>query len=129
MTTPARIMVIDDEERIRRLLLDFLEDFEDEFTLRACESAEEALEELAREGAELCIVDMRLPGMDGQAFILRARELGLCRRFVLHTGSVDFGAAGELEALGLSGEDIFFKPCDMEKMLARIRHILHPTGA
>ncbi|MBI5520899.1 MAG: response regulator [Desulfovibrio sp.] len=129
MSAPARIMIIDDEERIRQLLLDFLEDYDDEFGLRSCESAEEALLELEREQADLCIVDMRLPGMDGQAFILRAHERGLCRRFVLHTGSMDFSLNRELEAIGLEEADIFFKPCDMEQMLARIRHRLNSNGA
>lgn len=129
MTTPARIMVIDDEERIRQLLLDFLEDYDDEFVLRACESAEEALDELAREAADLCIVDMRLPGMDGQAFILLAHQRGLCPRFVLHTGSMDFALNRDLEDIGLEDADVFFKPCDMDQMLTRIRHRLNSTGA
>jgi two-component system, OmpR family, response regulator len=128
MSAAARLLILDDEERIRQLLVDFLEDF-DEFTLRASASAEEALEELAREPADLCIVDMRLPGMDGQAFILRASERGLCGRFVLHTGSMDFTLTRELRAAGLEEDDVFFKPCDMDLMLARIRRRLEQTGA
>lgn len=128
MSSPARILILDDEERIRQLLVDFLEDF-DEFALRTSASAEEALEELAREGAELCIVDMRLPGMDGKDFILKARERGLCGRFLLHTGSVDFSLGRELLVGGLEKDDVFYKPCDMARMLARIRHRLAQPGA
>lgn len=128
MTTPARIMIIDDEERIRQLLMDYLEDFEG-FALRASESAEDALRELEREPADLCVVDMRLPGINGQAFILRARERGLCERFILHTGSMDFALTQELQASGLTENDVFFKPCDMDQMLTRIRIILQLPGA
>jgi len=120
-------MIIDDEERIRQLLLDFLEDF-DCVDLRAEESAEGALASLALEPADLCIVDMRLPGMDGQAFILNACERGLCKKFVLHTGSMDFALTKELLKCGLTETDVFFKPCDMEQMLSRIRHLLQLPG-
>jgi len=127
MTSPARLMIIDDEERIRQLLLDFLEDYGD-FALRAEDSAEAALADLDKQGADLCIVDMRLPGMDGQAFILNAFRLGLCPAFILHTGSMDFALTKELLACGLTEADVFFKPCDMALMLRRIRHILKLPG-
>ncbi|MDP2848533.1 MAG: response regulator [Humidesulfovibrio sp.] len=127
MNHPARILIIDDEERIRHLLQDYLEDFED-YALRASESAEDALEQLSHETAELCIVDMRLPGMDGQAFILQAEKRQLCDRFILHTGSMDFTLTKELRESGLTEDDVFFKPCNMDEMLARIRQILKLPG-
>jgi len=126
--TPARLLILDDEERIRQLLLDYLEDF-DELSLRACESAEEALEELAREPADLCIVDMRLPGMNGQDFILAAKQRGLCHHFILHTGSMDFRITEPLFALGITERDLFLKPSDMGHMLTRVRQLLHLPGA
>jgi two-component system, OmpR family, response regulator len=128
MNTPARLLFIDDEERIRNLLLDFFEDYA-EFAPSAASSAEEALEELRREPAELCIVDMRLPGMNGRDFILAACSRGLCPRFLLHTGSMDFSLDDALRAAGLTEADVFLKPCDMSAMLARIRERLANPGA
>ena len=127
MSAPANIMIIDDEERIRQLLLDYLEDF-DGFDLRAAESAEGALQSLEKERADLCIVDMRLPGMNGQAFILRAFEANLSGAFMLHTGSMDFSLTKELLGCGLTEADVFFKPCDMSLMLTRIRQLLNLPG-
>lgn len=127
MSAPASIMIIDDEERIRQLLLDYLEDF-DGFDLRAVESGEAALQRLAEKRADLCIVDMRLPGMNGQAFILRAFEANASGAFMLHTGSMDFSLTKELLGCGLTEADVFFKPCDMSLMLARIRQLLNLPG-
>ncbi|MHC1752440.1 response regulator [Humidesulfovibrio sp.] len=127
MSAAASIMIIDDEERIRQLLLDYLEDF-DIFALRAEESAEGALQSLAKQRADLCIVDMRLPGMNGQAFILRAFEANLSGAFLLHTGSMDFSLTKQLLGCGLTEADVFFKPCDMGLMLARIRQLLNLPG-
>jgi DNA-binding NtrC family response regulator len=116
-------MIIDDEEDIRNALTCFLEDF-DEFAVRSAHSAEQALEELRREPADLGIVDIRLPGMNGAEFIRAAQAEGLCSRHVLHTGSTDFRRYIDISALHLAEEDIFLKPCDSMGMLERIRRLL-----
>lgn len=116
-------MILDDEEDIRNALSCFLEDF-DEFSVRSAHSAEQALAELRREPADLCIVDIRLPGMNGAEFIRAARTGGLCPHHVLHTGSTDFRQYIDISALHLAEEDIFLKPCDSMGMLDRIRRLL-----
>ena len=115
-----RIMIIDDEEHIRNSLACFLEDF-GEFDLAASHSAEEALEDLRRRPADLCIVDIRLPAMNGAEFIRLARSGGLCRRFMLHTGSTDFRRYIDIGELGLEEEDVFQKPCDSMAILEHVR--------
>lgn len=128
MSAPARLLVLDDEERIRQLLLDFFEDY-DEFSTRTCASGEEALDELARQPADLCLVDLRLPGMNGQQFIEEAHNRGLCRRFLLHTGSTDFSLSPALAAIGLGPADVFLKPADTAGLLSRVRALLQLPGA
>lgn len=118
-----RLLIVDDEEQIRRLITEFLEDYE-EFAVRGAGSGEEALEILAREPAELCVVDLRLPGMNGEAFILAAGGRGLCPRFLLHTGSVDHALSEAMLAMGVTDQDVFIKPSDLERLVDRIRDIL-----
>jgi len=127
-SSQRRLLILDDEERIRHHLLLFLEDF-DEFSLRDAASAEEALSLLAGEPADLCVVDMRLPGMNGREFIAAARQGKLCGHFLLHTGSLDSFLPEELALMGLTQRDVFLKPCDMELLLARIRELLAASGA
>jgi len=119
-----KILVIDDEERVRELLLEYLGEY-DEFALHGAGSGEEALEHLRKLSADLCIVDLRLPGMDGAHFIEEAAAAGLCQRFIIHTGSVDFTLSRSLAALGLVQEDVFYKPVNAEDVVARIRESLH----
>lgn len=125
---PLRLLIVDDEERIRRLLLEYVEDH-DEFQALGADSGEAALESLVHAPADLCVVDMRLPGMNGEAFIRAAAERGLCRRFLLHTGSVDLSLSQTLRGLGLTERDVFLKPADMDRLLGRIREILRPGEA
>lgn len=124
---PHRLMIIDDEEHIRNSQVCFLEDF-DEFELRSAHSAEVALEALRRESADLCVVDIRLPAMNGAEFIRIAREEGLCPLYILHTGSTDFHLYIDISEFDMSEADVFLKPCDSMAMLDRIRQLLNAGG-
>jgi two-component system, OmpR family, response regulator len=119
----ASILIIDDEERIRRLLTDALEDH-DGFAVRSAASAEEALDMLAASPVDLAIVDMRLPGMDGETFIVVAHTRNLCQHFLLHSGSIDLTLSPELHALGMVDEDVLHKPSSITTILERIRALL-----
>ena len=123
MNTLPLIMVVDDEERIRRLLSGVIEDQEDMRVVSAA-SAEEALTLLQAERAEVAVVDLRLPGMDGEAFIVQARRLGLCRRFVLHSGSIDLALTPALIEAGMGPEDVLQKPVGVDVVLARVRSLM-----
>ena len=123
----AKLLVIDDEERIRSLLRDYLEDLE-EFQIGLSDSAEAALASLEQEPADLCIVDIRLPAMNGLSFISKAAERGLCKHFLVHTGSTDFHIDETLLKLNLSEADVFLKPCNLDDMLKRIREVLKLPG-
>lgn len=123
-----RLLIVDDEEQVRRLLLEFLEDFA-EMDARGAHSGEEGLDILAAEPADLCIVDMRLPGMNGEEFILAAHARGLCRRFLLHTGSVEYALTAALRSAGLTERDVLFKPDDLERLVQRIQELVEqPPG-
>lgn len=105
---------------VRDQVFYYLDDF-DEFRLDSAESGEEALRQLAEEPADLCIVDLRMPGMNGVDFIRAAQSRDLCRHFVVHTGVVDTALELEMASLGLTGQDILLKPVDLEKLLAKAR--------
>jgi len=118
------ILVLDDEERVRDLLMDYLSEF-DGLELFGAGSGEEALELLRQRPVTLCVVDMRLPGMDGAEFIESAAAERLCHHFIVHTGSVDFVASQALKDLGLVPADVFYKPVDAAEILARIRELIN----
>ncbi|NDY56594.1 response regulator [Desulfovibrio sulfodismutans] len=124
----SRILILDDEERIRDLLTQYLEDF-DEFTILGAHSGEQALELLAKAPAAVAVVDMRLPGMSGAQFIREAMARGVCRHFLVHTGSVDMVISTELKELGLTRQDFFFKPAGADAILDRIRECLSQGDA
>ena len=125
MTVLPLIMVVDDEERLRRLLSGAVEDQDDMRAVSAA-SAEEALEILRGEPADVAVVDLRLPGMDGESFIVQAHREGLCRRFVMHSGSIDLTLTSAMQAAGMGPEDVLLKPVGVDVVHTRVRELLKP---
>lgn len=125
MSTLPLILVVDDEERIRRLLAGAIEDQED-MRVKSAASAEQALELLREEPADVAVVDLRLPGMDGEAFIVQASRKGLCRRFVLHSGSIDLVLTQAMKDAGMGPEDVLQKPVGVDTVIERVRSLMQP---
>jgi DNA-binding NtrC family response regulator len=104
----GRILVVDDEESIRRNLRIYLED--EGFEVIAAESGEKALEMLTRSHFEAAIVDMRLPGMDGNTFIERAHNVDSQLGFLVFTGSMGYQLPERLVSMGMREAHVFMKP-------------------
>ena len=117
------LFVVDDEPCISSSFLSFFEDYS-ELQAVAFANGEEALAAMEQRRPHACIVDMRLPGMRGEEFVSRANAICPQCRFLLHTGSIDLALTPELRQAGLVDEDVFYKPTDMKKVLARIRQLL-----
>ncbi|TAL39088.1 MAG: response regulator [Spirochaetes bacterium] len=106
--TGAKLLIVDDEEIVRLNLRAYLED--QGYAAAVCASGEEALIRMKDERFALCIVDMRLPGMDGNAFIAKAHVLDPSMRYVIHTGSATYVLPETLAAMGIGAGDILKKP-------------------
>ena len=70
MASRMRVLIVDDEEDIRRLLREALADCD---SLEAS-GGEEALETLQQESPDLVITDIRMPGTDGLTLLAKVKE-------------------------------------------------------
>ncbi|MCW8890115.1 MAG: response regulator [Sedimenticola sp.] len=116
MSQQYKILVIDDEDAIRESLRAFLEDFD--YEVYAAASAEEAMQVLHEHAIDLAVVDMRLPGESGEAFIINACKKDAELQFVIHTGSVEFQLTDLLRQHGVRPEHVFLKPLQDLSILA-----------
>ncbi len=107
-TAPVRVLVVEDEPSVRHSLAGFLEDYD--YDVSMAETAEEALELIAEKPCQVAIVDIRLPGIDGDAMILKAHEMKPAMRFIIYTGSVDYHLSEDLKRIGTRSEHVFPKP-------------------
>ena len=71
------------------------------------------------------IVDMRLPGMDGNDFIERAHEMDSKLGFLVFTGSVNYQLPERLLRLGVGEAQMFVKPLgDVAPLTTALKTIL-----
>lgn len=104
----VKVLVIDDEEMVSRMLRAYLELQGMDVTTAA--AGEEALELLAAGRFHAAIVDMRLPDMTGDEVIVRATGISPGTHFFIHTGSLDFRLSEKLREIGIGEDDIIQKP-------------------
>jgi CheY-like chemotaxis protein len=110
------ILVLDDEQLVRENLCTFFED--EGFEVHCAASGEEALELLGSVRVRVAIVDIRLPGISGEDFIVRANEQIPELRFVIYTGSLELELSDQLIAIGLDRTRVVFKPVLDMRVLA-----------
>ncbi len=108
-------LILDDEESIRQSIAAYMED--EGYAVFQASSGEEALKIVASERIDEAVVDIRLPGIDGNTFMIEARKILPDIKFVVHTGSADYQPTQEIKALGITPQMILIKPASDLKVL------------
>ncbi len=116
---PARVLVVDDEPQIRKFL---------DISLRAqgylvetAENGESGLQAMALHGADLVILDLGLPDLDGHEVLARLREWSQVP-VILLTVRADEGE--KVRALDAGANDYVTKPFGVQELMARARALL-----
>ncbi len=121
MSTKPRVLVVDDEESIRKLLRSRLE--RDGFEVSTAASAEEA-QTAYQAGTEVgCVVtDLRMPGKDGFALMDWVQGKSKSVRTVVITGHGEKAVA--IKALRQGASDYLEKPFDMDELSHSVRRCI-----
>lgn len=119
----SRVLVVDDELAIRRLVSAVLERAGHQATVAG--SAREALAEIGRGAVDAVIVDLGLPDRDGLELIPLIRAHAAIPILVL---SARDETAEKIAALDLGADDYVTKPFDGDELLARLRSALRRSG-
>ena len=99
---PRRALVVDDDGLVRRMMSDALQGRG--FEVLTATDGEEGLRTLSEEllALDILITDLRMPGMDGEAFVRTIRQAGgeVDLAIVAVTGNLEPGLERRLEAAG-----------------------------
>jgi two-component system KDP operon response regulator KdpE len=117
VTRPLRILVVDDEPPIRRLLRTSFA--AQGYEMCEAEDAPTAYRMLRAEDPDVMLVDLGLPGQDGFDLIRNIREAALTVPIVVLSSRAD--EAGKVRALDMGADDYVTKPFGTDELLARIR--------
>jgi len=118
-TTPAHVLVVDDDPAIRTLLSDYLG--ENELRVTAVAGGREMLAVLDQEVVDLVVLDLRLPGEDGLQLARALRDRASVP-IVLLTGRTE--EADRVMGLELGADDYVTKPFSPRELLARLRAVM-----
>lgn len=112
----ARILIIDDEEQIRRLLRVALEGHD--YQIDQAATGQDGLRHAATFHPDLIVLDLGLPDLDGLSVLGRIREWSSVPVIVL---TVQENDSEKIKALDSGADDYVTKPFSMGELLARIR--------
>ncbi|HYV18857.1 MAG TPA: sigma-54 dependent transcriptional regulator [Verrucomicrobiae bacterium] len=116
----SRILVIDDEEAIRKSLRMVLE-YEGYDMIEAA-SGPEGIETLRRESPDAVLLDIKMPGMDGMEVLQQARARDAHTPILMVSGHGDIPTA--VDALRKGAYDFLEKPLETERVLAALRNAI-----
>lgn len=119
------VLIVEDEEDIAFPLVRTLE--REGYLVQRVDGGQKALDQLAARPAEVMILDLGLPDMDGLDVCRQARESGYEGAIMIVTAR-----AGELDrvvGLDYGADDYLAKPFGLAELQARVRALLRRTAA
>jgi two-component system NtrC family response regulator len=120
----ARILVVDDDENIRTVIVAILED--EGYTVESVGTAKDAMDRTKRKFYNLALIDIRLPDMEGTELLAKIRDTVPRMRKIIITGYPTLQNA--IEAVNRRADAYIMKPFDVEKVLQTIREQLKKQG-
>jgi two-component system KDP operon response regulator KdpE len=117
--TNARILVVDDEPQIRRVMRTMLT--AQGYMVGDARSGEEALDRIREEKPDLILLDMNMPGMGG---LKACREIRASSDAAIIMLTVRDHEQDKVDALDAGADDYVVKPFNNKELLARIRAAL-----
>jgi len=116
LETPAKVLLIDDEDRFRQAMAQQLKNRG--FDVIDADNGEDAIKIVRHQNPEVVILDQKMPGMDGIQTLQELKKIRPEVQVIMHTGH------GSIESARLTGKhDVFAyveKPCDLSHMISVI---------
>jgi len=117
MGETTRILIVDDDENIRKVLTTILED--EGYDVESVDTAKKAIERTRRKFYNLALIDIRLPDMEGIELLTKMKNTTPKIRKLIITGYPTLQNA--VEAVNRGADAYIMKPFDMEKVLEEIK--------
>jgi two-component system, OmpR family, phosphate regulon response regulator OmpR len=116
------ILVVDDDNRIRALLKEYLG--ENKYIVSTSESAENAKIKISQFKFDLIIVDVMMPGQNGYDLIKEIKKTNKVPTILLTAkGEVE----NRIKGLELGADDYISKPFEPKELLLRIKNIINKS--
>ncbi len=118
----SKILVIEDESAIRRVLVKILSEENDTYQVEEAEDGLKGLETIKNNDYDLVLCDIKMPKMDGVEVLEAARKIKPEIPFIMISGHGDLDTA--VNTMRLGAFDYISKPPDLNRLLTTVRNAL-----
>ncbi|HSD15212.1 MAG TPA: sigma-54 dependent transcriptional regulator [Flavobacterium sp.] len=118
----SKILIIEDEASIRRVLVKILSEESDTYKVDEAEDGLQGLEKIKNEDYDLVLCDIKMPKMDGEEVLEAVKKIKPEIPMVMISGHGDLETA--VNTMRLGAFDYISKPPDLNRLLNTVRHAL-----
>ena len=118
----SKILIIEDEEPIRRVLVRILTEEDPSFDVHEAVDGKDGLNKLKNSNYDLVLCDIKMPKLDGIEVLEKVKFSNKMLPFIMLTGHGNVSTA--VEAMKLGAYDFILKPPDLNRLLTSVRHAL-----
>lgn len=118
----SKILVIEDEAAIRRVLVKILSEESDTYEVDEAEDGSQGLELIKKTDYDLALCDIKMPKMDGVEVLQSAKKIRPEIPFIMISGHGDLDTA--VNTMRLGAFDYISKPPDLNRLLTTVRNAL-----
>lgn len=119
----AKILIIEDEAAIRRVLVKILSEENSSYQVTQAEDGLEGIEKIRDEDFDLVLCDIKMPKMDGVEVLQAAKKIKPETQMVMISGHGDLDTA--VQTMRLGAFDYISKPPDLNRLLNTVRIALN----
>ncbi len=118
----SKILVVEDESAIRRVLVKILSEESDSYQVEEAEDGLKGMETIKKNDYDLVLCDIKMPKMDGVEVLEAARKIKPEIPFIMISGHGDLDTA--VNTMRLGAFDYISKPPDLNRLLTTVRNAL-----
>ncbi len=118
----SKILVIEDESAIRRVLVKILGEESDAYDVHEAEDGLRGIEAIKKDDFDLVLCDIKMPKMDGVEVLEAAKKIKPEVPFIMISGHGDLDTA--VNTMRLGAFDYISKPPDLNRLLTTVRNAL-----
>ena len=118
----SKILVIEDEAAIRRVLVKILTEENNKYEVEEAEDGAKGLDMIKKNDYDLTLCDIKMPKMDGMEVLESAKKLKPEVPFIMISGHGDLDTA--VNAMRMGAFDYISKPPDLNRLLTTVRNAL-----
>ncbi|HEU5219161.1 MAG TPA: type II/IV secretion system protein [Gemmatimonadales bacterium] len=118
----ALVLLVDDEDQLRRVMRDLLE--RQGYSVVEARDGAQALDEVDRHAPDIVILDLNLPGVDGYSVLSQLRSRPATRQIPIVVLTAKGDEDNEVRVLELGADDFLTKPFRAKALAARLESAL-----